>query len=78
MEEDHWADVTDNYLTDKIKSAKMPKNVHKVAEKELSRITQAYKADEAKTAEWLNSKETNIKLNISESVPLNDVKNIND
>ena len=45
-------------------------------EKELSRITQTYNQDEAKTAEWLNTKETNIKLNISESVPLNDVKNI--
>ncbi len=45
-------------------------------EKELTRITQAYKADEAKTAEWLNAKETNIKLNISESVPLDNVKNI--
>ena len=45
-------------------------------EKELNRITNAYNVDEAKTAEWLNTKETSIKLNISESVPLNDVKNI--
>ena len=45
-------------------------------EKELNRITTAYNVDEAKTSEWLNTKETSIKLNISESVPLNDVKNI--
>ena len=45
-------------------------------QKELSRITQSYNQDEAKTAESLNTKETSMKLNISESVPLNDVKNL--
>ncbi len=46
-------------------------------QQELSRITQAYtQQDEAKAAEWLNTKETSTKLNISETVPLNDVKKI--
>ena len=45
-------------------------------EKELNRITQTYTQDDTKAAEWLNTKETSIKLNISETIPLNDVKNI--
>tara|TARA_B110000008_G_scaffold278955_1_gene324280 strand:+ start:4339 stop:5133 length:795 start_codon:yes stop_codon:yes gene_type:complete len=46
-------------------------------EKELNRITQTYSQDDPKASEWLNSQETTVKLNIEESVPLNDVNKIN-